>query len=569
MTTRESIQWFKQTFRTQLQNATQQTPYSIDLLCALAYQETGYIWSSMAGKLSLAEIALLAVGDTLDTPNRKAFPKDKQALLNAPNGAAMFAIAREQLVKMAKHVKGYSGAVANPNKFCHGFGIFQYDLQHYLTNPTYFLEKKWSDVDTCFSHCIEELNAAKARQGWRSKTALTDQEKVFVAIAYNKGSANLSKGFKQGFKSADGKYYGENIFDYLRLSQSIPATTDTDSVVTPTPFAPLPAPTPVLSDKKIYRVKVTSNQLNLRSEPKVPRDNPGSNVKTKLPNGHLVSWLSGKTTDKFLEVETSLNGAYFKGYVAQEFLELVKDNTNVIPVSEPSTTDPDTGIVAVYMPRAVGSVTKRTAIANALSLNEPGQPVRNQTGIPADLKQSLLTIIDWLNVDKPANKRYQPVGNSTFCNIYAHDYCFLAGVYFPRVWWTPGAIAKLATNETVQPLYGNTIEEMRANNLYRWLRDFGERFGWRQTGELTKLQNAANIGGIGLIIARRKDDGRSGHVVVVAPENEMGSAKRDANGTVFSPLQSQAGSRNFKFGRGSTDWWLGEQFAEHAFWIHA
>ena len=568
MTTRESIQWFKQTFRTQLQNATQQTPYSIDLLCALAYQETGYIWSSMAGKLSLDEIALLSVGDTLDTPNRKAFPKNKQALLNAPNGAAMFAIAREQLVKMAKHVKGYSGAVANPNKFCHGFGIFQYDLQHYLTNPTYFLEKKWSDVDTCFSHCIEELNAAKARQGWRSKTALTDEEKVFVAIAYNKGSANLSKGFKQGFKSADGKFYGENIFEYLRLSQSIPATTDTDSVVTPTPFAPLPAPTPVLSDKKIYRVKVTSNQLNLRSEPKVPRDNPGSNVKTKLPNGHLVSWLSGKTTDKFLEVETSLNGAYFKGYVAQEFLELVKDNT-AIPVSEPSTTDPATGIVAVYMPRAAGTITKRTAIANALSLNEQGQPVRNQTGIPADLKQSLINIIEWLNVDKPANKRYQPIGNSTFCNIYAQEYCFLAGVYFPRVWWTPGAIAKLATNETVQPLYGNTIEEMRANNLYRWLRDFGERFGWRQTGELTKLQNAANIGGIGLIIARRKDDGRSGHVVVVAPENEMGSAKRDAEGTVLAPLQSQAGSRNFKFGRGSTDWWLGEQFAEHAFWIHA
>lgn len=569
MTTRESIQWFKQTLGTQLQNATQQTPYSVDLLCAIAYQETGYIWSSMAGKLPLSEIAFLAVGDTLDTPNRKAFPKDKQALLNAPNGAAMFAIAREHLVKMAKHVKGYSGAVSNPKKFCHGFGIFQYDLQHFLTNPTYFLEKKWSDVAACFSHCIEELNAAKARQCWKSKSLLTDEEKVFVAIAYNKGSANLSKGFKQGFKSTDGKFYGENIFEYLRLSQSIPATTNADTVAPPTTFAPLPPPTPVLSNKKIYKVKVTSNQLNLRTEPKVPRNNRGSNVKTKLPNGHLLSWLSGKTTDKFLEVETSLNGAYFKGYAAQEFMELVKDNTIVIPVSEPSTANPDTGIIAVYMPRAAGTITKRTAIANALSLNEPGQPVRNQTSIPADLKQSLLSIIEWLNVDKAAHKRYQPVSNSTFCNIYAHDYCFLAGVYFPRVWWTPGAIAKLAADEPVQPLYGGTIEEMRANNLFRWLRDFGERFGWRQTGELTKLQNAANIGGIGLIIARRKDDGRSGHVVMVAPENELGTAKRDANGTVLAPLQSQAGSRNFKFGRGGTDWWLGEQFAEHAFWIHA
>ena len=571
MTTREAIQWFKQTFLEKLTIATNNTPYSIDLLCAVAFQETGYIWSNMTGKISLEEIALLAVGDTLDAPNRNAFPKNKAALLNAPNGAAMFAIAREQLVKMAKYVKGYNGAVANPNKFCHGFGIFQYDLQFFITNPDYFLEKRWGDIDACFSQCITELNEAKARQGWKTKTSLSDEEKVYVAIAYNRGSANLSKGFKQGFQSDDGKYYGENIFEYLRLSQSLAAVatgTPPDSTTSST-FAPLPPPTPVLSDKKIFRVKITSSQLNLRSEPKVPRNNPGSNIKTSLPNGHLLSWLSGKPADKWLEVETSLYGAYFRGFVAQEFLELVKDNTATISVTSPSTSNPVRGIVEVYMPRAAGTITKRTVPANALSLNEPGQPNRNETDAPAELKQSLLSIIDWLNVEKPTHLRYQPGSNSTFCNVYAHDYCYLAGVYFPRVWWTQSAIAKLAINETVQPLYGNTIEEMRANNLFRWLRDFGGLFGWRQTGDLTKLQNAANIGGIGMIIARRMEEGRSGHVTIVAPENELGSAKRDTDGTVTVPLQSQAGSRNFKLGRGNPDWWLGTQFAEHAFWIHA
>ena len=61
-------------------------------------------------------------------------------------------------------------------------------------------------------------------------------------------------------------------------------------------------------------------------------------------------------------------------------------------------------------------------------------------------------------------------------------------MYLPRVWWTPGAIEALAQGETVEPLFGNTIVEQRANDLFRWLRDFGLRFGWRQTGTLTKLQ---------------------------------------------------------------------------------
>jgi hypothetical protein len=224
--------------------------------------------------------------------------------------------------------------------------------------------------------------------------------------------------------------------------------------------------------------------------------------------------------------------------------------------------------VEVFMPRPPGLVTKRTAIAGPHSLNEPNMPSR-KGATPEELRASLGDVIDYLATDKPADKRYQPRSGLTFCNIYAHDYCFLAGVYLPRVWWTPGAIERLTKGEKVLPLIENTIMEMRANDLFRWLRDFGPRFGWRQTGTLTKLQQEANQGAIGLIVARRKQDGKSGHIVAVVPETKIETAVRNAGGEVIRPLQSQAGSVNFRRGNGKLNWWKSDQFAESAFWLHA
>lgn len=142
-------------------------------------------------------------------------------------------------------------------------------------------------------------------------------------------------------------------------------------------------------------------------------------------------------------------------------------------------------------------------------------------------------------------------------------------MYLPRCWWSSSALLKLAAGQQVQPLIGNTIREMRANDLFRWLRDFGPGFGWRQTGTLTKLQSEVNQGAIGLIVARRKEEGKSGHIVMVVPETADETARRDTTGNVIAPLQSQAGAKNFQRGRGTANWWNGEQFAEFAFWIHA
>ena len=115
---------------------------------------------------------------------------------------------------------------------------------------------------------------------------------------------------------------------------------------------------------------------------------------------------------------------------------------------------------------------------------------------------------------------------------------------------------------------GLTVDEQRANDLFRWLRDFGLRFGWRQTGTLTKLQTEVNQGAIGLIVARRVDDGKPGHITIVVPETGDLKAKRDAAGEVTAPLQSQAGRVNFRRSTAPPTWWLGEAFAESAFWLH-
>jgi hypothetical protein len=569
MNTRDAIAWFKATFHKRIATGVRNTPFTVDMLSAIAEQETGYIWAPLVEKgLSERDVLRLCVGDTLDADRgRRAFPKSKDELLAASRGTEMFAIARKALVDMARHTPGYAAAVRNPNKFCHGFGIFQYDLQFYKTNPDYFLQKKWEDFAACLAQCVKELKQAMGRQGWASKTTLTDNEKVYVAIAYNKGTAKLSLGFRQGHES-DGKFYGENILEFLRIAQSI-AVAGRVSIQRAPVLAPLRAPTPLEMTGTAYVVDVRESPLRLRSEPHIPRGDPRANVLARLPDGHFVYHLSGKNTEPFLEVETSLNGAYFRGFAASKFLCEVKKALPVdaiVPV--PDVVEPTSGIVAVYMPRKAGTVTRRTAPAGAHSLNESGQPGRSGETAP-ERRAELAAIIDWLAVDQPSHERYQPVRGATFCNIYTHDYCFLAGVYLPRVWWMPGAIERLAQGETVEPLYETTIDEQRANDLFRWFRDFGLRFGWRQTSTLTKLQEAANLGGIGIIVARRKIDGKSGHIVAVVPETAAHKAKRDNDGNVIGALQSQAGSVNFRYRAGTVEWWKGEQFADSAFWIHA
>ncbi|UVJ46318.1 hypothetical protein NVV94_12750 [Pseudomonas sp. LS1212] len=562
------VLWFKTQFQALIEPELAGTPLTVDFIAAIACQETGFVWATLRSKqMNNDKILALCVGDTLDdNKGRSAFPRNKAELMAAPRGAEMFDIAHQALVDMAEHIPGFAEVAKKPNKFCHGFGMFQRDLQFFKGDPDYFLQRRYERFEETLGMCIAELKRALKKLGLQTRPTLSELELAAIGIAYNTGGFSPKKGLRQGHFDGS-RFYGEKIFDFIRLAQTVALPGVASVLNAPAAgIALIPAPSPVTAQGEFFKVDTTEGMLRLRSEPR--KSEPiQANVIGHLPDGHPVRAVTDKARNGFREVETSLAGALLRGFASQKFL-VSTPAVHEIPVVTPAQTPPHAGVIAVSMPRKPGRVTKRTDTAGAHSLNEPDQPTRQGT-TPDELRTELAAIIKWLAVDKTSNKRFQPREGLTFCNIYCHDYCHLAGVYLPRVWWTAKSVIALSKGSQVEPLIGDTIVEMRANDLFRWLRDFGAEFGWRQTGTLSKLQQAANQGAIGLIVARRKEDGKSGHIVAVVPEVADFSAKRDAAGDVTAPLQSQAGAKNFSYGTGKANWWNGDEFAESAFWVHA
>lgn len=571
MPNRDDMRWFKRNFQALIAPALAGTPLTVDLIVAIACQETGFIWSKLRRDgLATTRVLELCIGDVIDAKpdgkGRRAFPKNRADLLTHPQGAAMFAIARQGLLDMAAHIPGYNAAVANPDKFCRGYGVFQRDLQFFRGDSQYFLQQRYSHFDATLAMCIAELKRGLRKLGFEQRSQLSDLELAHLAIAYNTGGFKPAKGLKQGHFNGQ-KFYGEQVFEFIRQSKTVSADGQAPAMPAPAPGqSSMPPPSPLTARGPFFRVETRSTTLRLRSEPRISTPST-ANVRADLPDGHPVRAITGVPVNGFMEVETSLMGALLRGFAFNEFL--VRDNqVDEIPVVAPSSQSPQTGFIAANVMPPTGTVVRRTGIAGAHSLNESGRPSRTGRD-PDTLRSELAAIVDWLASDNPAHLRYQPRDGLTFCNIYAHDFCALAGIYLPRVWWSEAALTRISRGETVQPLIGNTVREMRADDIFFWLRDFGPHFGWRQTGTASKLQLEVNQGAVGLIIAERKQNGRSGHVVVVVPETAQHSAKRNGAGEVIAPLQSQAGAVNFRYGTGKTDWWKNEIFSNAAFWLHA
>lgn len=574
MPDRNDVQWFKARFQTRIEPAIAGTPLTVDLMTAIACQETGEVWPLLRRKgMDEARLLELCVGDTLDADRgRRAFPRTRAALEAAPGGREMFALAHQALVDMAMHVPAYRPAAAKAHKFCRGFGLFQRDLQFFPDDPDYFLQKRYARFELSLGHCVALLREGLEHFGWQRRASLDDHELCALGIRYNTGKFRPGRGLQQGHRNGDGKHYGELLFDYLRLAHTV-APGASPALPEPAPGeAIVPPPSPVTATGPALRVDTRISTLRLRREPRISRP-ATANVIAELPDGHPVRAVGVRAVNGFREIETSLSGALLRGYAHGDFLK-ADPGAGPVPVLQPATESPTTGIRAVHLLRPAGRIAARKDSAGAHPLNEPGWPghplAPGRRGTDsARLREELAAIIAWLDVEKSSHKRYQPTAGQTFCNIYAHDYCHFAGVYLPRVWWTPGALLALQAGDEVAPLIGATVNEVRANDLFRWLRDFGPDFGWRQTGTLDKLQDIANQGGVALIVARRKIEGRSGHIVPVVPETADARARRGPDGAVLSPLQSQAGASNFRYGHGRSGWWRDDKFAEFAFWVHA
>ena len=316
MPTTSDMRWFKTNFQDKINAAIAGTPFTLDLMTALACQETGEIWPILRKTdLSLDRILELCVGDTIDAPNRSAFPRDKAALLSVDQGQEMFDIARQALVEMAEFIDSYKGAASKANKFCHGYGMFQFDLQFFKTEPDYFLEKRYAKFDETLGKALTELESARKKIGLGNKAALSDLELCHVAIAYNTGHFNPAKGLKQGFAPKDkhgniiGPFYGEQIFDFIQKSKTV--TADGSETTTPTSGTTTAA-----------TFEVTASGLNLRSEASLQ-----GIIKVTLPKGQRVRAVSEQVTNGFREVETNFQGQHLQGFCSAKFLVQVMGTT--------------------------------------------------------------------------------------------------------------------------------------------------------------------------------------------------------------------------------------------------
>ena len=215
----EDMKWFKENFHAR-SRPPRQTPFTLDFLVAIACQETGHIWSVLRRNHSRSMRSSRCASATRSTaPRPQRLSQTKAALLAKPRGEEMFDIARKALEDMAAHIAGFP--VSNPNKFCHGYGMFQYDLQFFLEDPDYFLREALREIQRDAGQGVRgtQLRAKKIRL--QTSPSLDDMELTAVAIAYNTGGFNPAKGLKQGHFNGT-RFYGEEIFDFIRVSRTVP-----------------------------------------------------------------------------------------------------------------------------------------------------------------------------------------------------------------------------------------------------------------------------------------------------------------------------------------------------------
>lgn len=199
-------------------------------------------------------------------------------------------------------------------------------------------------------------------------------------------------------------------------------------------------------------------------------------------------------------------------------------------------------------------------------LGDSSIPFRDLTN-SVSKKESIALLIDKLDVE--TNLRYQRTVEDTYCNVYSYDYCYFSKVYLPTVWWTDESLKKVLEGQEVEAVFEQTVDRIYSSAIHDWFLEWGASFGWKRMFTVDEIQNKVNAdGGIGIICAKRKEKGLSGHIVPVVPETDLNKAYRE-NGIVVYPLQSQAGKENYNyFSEVRKDWWNDELYSSYVFYYH-
>ncbi len=146
--------WLKSGFGPDLAQCVAGTPFTVDIACAIACQESGLYLVDFIGRMSdrdaLGRCVFDASGDA-DGTSRGAFPKNTAAFV-----ARLGQPFADQLIAQANLARQVRGLGPKPWVY-KGYGLFQYDLQNVLADPAFFQQALWYDFGECARRLVATL----------------------------------------------------------------------------------------------------------------------------------------------------------------------------------------------------------------------------------------------------------------------------------------------------------------------------------------------------------------------------------------------------------------------------
>lgn len=307
--------------------------------------------------------------------------------------------------------------------------------------------------------------------------------------------------------------------------------------------------------------RVAASMLNIRAAPRVE----SATRIGALPENLDVECLDHPAPPGWSRVRANLYGRLIEGYVASRYLARIE---RIRAARGAASASPRAIVIPpAHLPERNPDITRRLNGGRAHPLGERNMP-RRRGRRAATKARELHNIVAWLDNAARAHRRYRAPRQQTWCDIYAYDFCYLANVYLPRVWWRGPALRQLGDGASVGIAYGHSVVELNANALFDWLIDYGDDFGWVVAHDLDTLQAAANNGEVCLIVAKRADQNAAGHISAVLPERPGLAARRRRDGSVAAPVESYAGPRNRPLHVAARRWWIAEKFSAFSFWRH-
>ncbi len=153
--------WLQSNFSTDIQNAINGTDYSPQLVSAIFCQETAQrvlLWVDKFDSATILERCIFdASGDAPNT-SRNAFPKNAAAFHDKYGDEFTDMLIAEANKMRRMPQPGDADGWGASHFLYKGYGLFQYDLQHVITDELFFRNKLWYSFTECLNRLIQELD---------------------------------------------------------------------------------------------------------------------------------------------------------------------------------------------------------------------------------------------------------------------------------------------------------------------------------------------------------------------------------------------------------------------------